>query len=70
MERMHGPLARFGDIIVSLSEIYHISTDKLVVFYDISGGCIAFNHQGIIYLNLRYFKVWREYTVIFEPGRY
>ena len=64
MERMHGPLARFGDIIGSLSEVYHISTDKLAIFYDVSGDCIAFNFQRIIYLNLRYFETWREYTVI------
>ena len=67
MERMHGPLVRFGDIIVSLSEIYYISTDRLAIFYDVSGDCIAFNCRGMIYLNLRYFETWREYTVIFEP---
>lgn len=60
MKRMHGPLARFVDIIISLSKIYRISTTTLRVFYDVSGGCIAFNCQGIIYLNLRYFEVWRE----------
>ncbi|KIJ58355.1 hypothetical protein HYDPIDRAFT_119620 [Hydnomerulius pinastri MD-312] len=60
MERMHGPLARFVDIIISLSEIYRISTTTLRIFYEVSGGCIAFNCRGIIYLNLRYFEVWRD----------
>lgn len=60
MEHMRGPLARFVDIIITLSEIYRISTTTLRVFYDVSGGCIAFNCRGIIYLNLRYFEVWRE----------
>ncbi|KAF9219018.1 hypothetical protein BS17DRAFT_468537 [Gyrodon lividus] len=63
MERMHGPLARFVDIIISLSEIYRISTTTLHVFYDISGGCIAFNCRGTIYLNLRYFEVWHDEQV-------
>ncbi|KAI6004333.1 hypothetical protein EDC04DRAFT_2908168 [Pisolithus marmoratus] len=70
MERMHGPLGRFVDIIITLSEIYRISTTTLRVFYDTSAGCIAFNCGGIIYLNLRYFEVWREWIIfpIFERG--
>ncbi|KIJ08708.1 hypothetical protein PAXINDRAFT_182233 [Paxillus involutus ATCC 200175] len=63
MERMRGPLARFVDIIITLSEIYRISTTTLRVFYDVSGGCIAFNCRGIIYLNLRYFEVWHDEQV-------
>ncbi|KAI6144665.1 hypothetical protein BKA82DRAFT_15653 [Pisolithus tinctorius] len=63
MERMHGPLARFGDIIITLSEIYRVPTKMLHIFYDVSGGCIAFNRQGIIYLNLRYFEVWHDEQV-------
>lgn len=63
MERMHGPLARFVDIIITLSEIYHFPTTTLRIFYDVSGGCIAFNCQGIIYLNLRYFEVWHDEQV-------
>lgn len=62
MER--GPLTRFVDIVITLSEIYNISTEKLHIFYDVSGGCIAFNCRGTIYLNLRYFEVWRELVPI------
>ncbi|KAF8431278.1 hypothetical protein L210DRAFT_3651176 [Boletus edulis BED1] len=71
MARMHGPLGRFVDIIISLSQIYHFSTEKLRIFYDVSGGCIAFNRGGIIYLNLRYFDAWREWILysIFLLGR-
>ncbi|KAI6097053.1 hypothetical protein F5141DRAFT_481577 [Pisolithus sp. B1] len=60
MECKRGPLARFVDIIISLSEIYNIPPETLRIFYDISGGCIAFNCRGIIYLNLRYFEVWHD----------
>ncbi|KAI6159818.1 hypothetical protein EDD17DRAFT_1761872 [Pisolithus thermaeus] len=63
MKRMHDPLARFVDIIITLSEIYRIPTATLRVFYDVSGGCIAFNSRGIIYLNLRYFEVWHDKQV-------
>ncbi|KAI9454957.1 hypothetical protein HD554DRAFT_2149343 [Boletus coccyginus] len=63
MERMRGPLARFVDIIISLSEIYRLPTTTLRIFYDISGGCIAFNCRGTIYLNLRYFEVWHDEQV-------
>ncbi|KAF8431347.1 hypothetical protein L210DRAFT_3487780 [Boletus edulis BED1] len=63
MARMQGPLARFVDIIITLSEMYHISTATLRIFYDVSGGCIAFNCRGTIYLNLRYFEVWHDEQV-------
>ncbi|KIJ65877.1 hypothetical protein HYDPIDRAFT_151535 [Hydnomerulius pinastri MD-312] len=63
MEHMHGPLARFVDIIITLSDIYRISTTTLRIFYDVSGGCIAFNCRGIIYLNLRYYEVWHDEQV-------
>ncbi|KAI6022005.1 hypothetical protein EDC04DRAFT_2937394 [Pisolithus marmoratus] len=63
MERMHGPLARFVDIIIALSKVYGISTTNLRVFYDVSGGCIAFNCGGTIYLNLRYFETWHNEQV-------
>ncbi|KAI6017290.1 hypothetical protein BKA83DRAFT_30366 [Pisolithus microcarpus] len=63
MKRMHGPLARFVDIIITLSEIYRIPTATLRVFYDVSGRCIAFNSRRIIYLNLRYFEVWHDEQV-------
>ncbi|KAF8131205.1 hypothetical protein EV363DRAFT_1584042 [Boletus edulis] len=63
MTHMCGPLARFADIIIALSKIYRISTTRLCIFYDISGGCIAFNCQGVIYLNLRYFELWHDEQV-------
>lgn len=60
MEAKCGPLARFVDILISLSKIYAIPTETLRIFYDILGGCIAFNCRGVIYLNLRYFEVWHD----------
>ncbi|KAI6101844.1 hypothetical protein F5141DRAFT_272169 [Pisolithus sp. B1] len=63
MERKRGPLFRFVDVIIILSEIYRISTTALRIFYDVSGGRIAFNCGGIIYLNLRYFEIWHDEQV-------
>ncbi|KAI6119159.1 hypothetical protein EDD16DRAFT_1791904 [Pisolithus croceorrhizus] len=60
LESKHGPLARFVGVIIYLSKIYDIPTKSLHIFYDTSGGCIAFNCQGTIYLNLRYFEVWHD----------
>ncbi|KAI6013011.1 hypothetical protein EDC04DRAFT_2760480 [Pisolithus marmoratus] len=64
------PTARFVDIIIALSKVYGISTTNLRVFYDVSGGCIAFNCGGTIYLNLRYFETWRGWilTSIIQLG--
>ncbi|KAI6094461.1 hypothetical protein EDD16DRAFT_1684922 [Pisolithus croceorrhizus] len=66
MKRMDGPLVRFVDIILTPSEIYSISTTTLRVFYDVSGGRIAFNCGGTIYLNLRYFEIWRGWILCFH----
>ncbi|KAI6094607.1 hypothetical protein EDD16DRAFT_817673 [Pisolithus croceorrhizus] len=63
MKRMDGPLVCFVDIILTPSEIYSISTTTLRVFYDVSGGRIAFNCGGTIYLNLRYFEIWHDEQV-------
>ncbi|KAG6370131.1 hypothetical protein JVT61DRAFT_12432 [Boletus reticuloceps] len=60
MARMREPLARFVDVVSSFSELYHIPTATLRLFYDVSRGYIAFNCRGIIYLNLCYFEVWRK----------
>ncbi|KAI5994116.1 hypothetical protein F5J12DRAFT_962838, partial [Pisolithus orientalis] len=63
IERAHGPLSRFVGIIITLADVYRIPTTTLRIFYDVSGGCIAFNCRGTIYLNLRYFEVWHDEQV-------
>ena len=54
------PLARFIHILVSLTEVYDLPVTSLHVFYDLEGGLIAFNRNGSIFLNLRYYKQWRK----------
>ena len=64
MQHMYGPLDRFADILISLSTIYRVPLKSLHIFYDDSRGCIAFNRRETIYLNLRYFEVWREWFLV------
>jgi hypothetical protein len=53
-------LARFIHILVSLTEVFDLPITSLHVFYDLEGGLIAFNRNGSIFLNLRYYKEWRK----------
>ncbi|KAG6375835.1 hypothetical protein JVT61DRAFT_2694 [Boletus reticuloceps] len=56
-----GPLDRFVNIIAPIAEVYGLSTTSLNIFYDRGGGPIAFNQNGSLFLNLRYFEGWRKY---------
>ena len=46
-----------------LANIYQLSITNLHIFYDHKGGVIAFNRNGSIFLNLRYFEEWRKYRL-------
>jgi hypothetical protein len=59
MARMHDPLARFVHIIAPIARIYNLPMTSLHIFYDMAGGLIAFNRNGSLFLNLRYFEAWR-----------
>lgn len=60
MTRMRDPLARFIHVVMPLAQIYNLPMTSLHIFYDMAGGLIAFNRNGSIFLNLRYFEAWRE----------
>lgn len=60
MERMQDQLVHFVRIISRVAGTYGLPMGSLRIFYDTTAGCIAFNDKGILYLNLRYFEVWRE----------
>ena len=60
MISMHDVLTRFVNVLTPLAELHEISPTLLHVFYDVVGGPIAFNWNGKIYLNLRYFNEWRK----------
>jgi hypothetical protein len=67
MTNMHDILTRFVDVITPLFEVYGLSLTLLHVFYDVAGGPIAFNRDGSIFLNLRYFEAWRECYLALVP---
>lgn len=54
-------IARFISIMGSLAQIYSLNLTNLHIFYDTGGVLIAFNRNGSIFLNLRYYEAWREY---------
>ncbi|EIW74063.1 hypothetical protein CONPUDRAFT_86046 [Coniophora puteana RWD-64-598 SS2] len=56
-------LARFIHVITALSRVYSLPISSLHVFCDMGGGLIAFNRNGSIFLNLRYFEAWHDQKV-------
>ncbi|KAF9219210.1 hypothetical protein BS17DRAFT_798263 [Gyrodon lividus] len=63
MTRMHDSLARFVHIVTPIARIYNLPTMSLHIFYDMTGGLIAFNRSGSLFLNLRYFEAWHDQDV-------
>lgn len=53
-------IARFIHIMTSLSRVYSLNLTNLHIFYDTKGVLIAFNRNGSIFLNLRYYEAWRK----------
>jgi hypothetical protein len=64
---MHDILIRFVDVLTPVVEVYGLSLTVFHVFYDVTGGPIAFNRDGSIFLNLRYFEAWRECYLTLVP---
>ncbi|CAM1508200.1 Fc.00g050480.m01.CDS01 [Cosmosporella sp. VM-42] len=50
-----GPINAFAAMLVELGNIYSLSPKVLHIFYDESGGTIAFNTGGSIFCNFRFF---------------
>ncbi|KAG6176145.1 hypothetical protein E4U27_005451 [Claviceps purpurea] len=50
-----GPINTFAGLLVDIAGIYSLSPQVLHIFYDESGGTIAFNTGGSIFCNLRFF---------------
>jgi hypothetical protein len=67
MTSMHHILARFVNVLTPVAELYGLSLTVLHVFYDVAGGPVAFNRDGSIFLNLRYFEAWRERYLALVP---
>jgi hypothetical protein len=60
MTTKHDIIARFIHVITPLGQIYKLPLTSLHIFYDQGGDLIAFNRNGSIFLNLRYYEAWRK----------
>lgn len=56
-------IARFIHVVAPLSKVYGLPTTALHIFCDSAGGLIAFNRNGSIFLNLRFFEAWHDEDV-------
>lgn len=61
--RKHDSLARFIHIVTPLADVYSLPMTALHIFYDLSGGLIAFNRNGSLFLNYRFFEAWHDQDV-------
>ncbi|KAL1743141.1 hypothetical protein HDZ31DRAFT_41634 [Schizophyllum fasciatum] len=63
LERKRDALNRFIGVIMPLAHVYQLPLSSLHLFMDMSGGVIAFNRNGSIFLNLRYYEAWHDQEV-------
>ncbi|KAG8731231.1 hypothetical protein FRC11_004681, partial [Ceratobasidium sp. 423] len=57
-------MTRFGNLVVTpLRTLYKLPPSSVHIFYDTKGGLIAFNRNGSLFLNLRYYEGWHDELV-------
>ncbi len=54
-------IARFVHVMTTLSKIYSLPMENMHIFNEDEGTVIAFNRNGSIFLNLRYYLLWRKW---------
>jgi hypothetical protein len=59
VQRKHDVLARFLHVLNALVDVYKFPKTSLHVFADQEGQLVAFNRNGSLFMNLRYFEAWR-----------
>ncbi|KAF4779843.1 hypothetical protein HER10_EVM0007195 [Colletotrichum scovillei] len=55
LSRNHGPINAFAGLLSEVGGVYSLSPRVLHIFYDESGSTIAFNSNGSVFCNLRFF---------------
>ncbi|KAK1655483.1 hypothetical protein BDP81DRAFT_306217 [Colletotrichum phormii] len=55
LSRNHGPINAFAGLLSEVASVYALSPRVLHIFYDESGSTIAFNSNGSVFCNLRFF---------------
>ncbi|TFK75311.1 hypothetical protein BDN72DRAFT_892280 [Pluteus cervinus] len=63
MQTKRDALARFIHIAKGLSRVYNLSEANLHIFYDLTGPLIAFNRNGSLFMNLRFYEAWHDADV-------
>ncbi|KAG9003819.1 hypothetical protein FRB94_008497 [Tulasnella sp. JGI-2019a] len=57
-------LRRFASAVIKpLAQVYKLPSTSIHIFYDLRGGLIAFNRNGSLFLNLRYYESWHDAEV-------
>ena len=59
-------IARFIHIMTPLANVYQLPLTSLHIFYDLESDIVAFNRNGSLFLNLRFFEAWRKYIQVFR----
>ena len=58
MEAKKDAITHFIGMMMPILDVYRLPLAKMHIFYDLVGSGITFNHNGSIFVNLRYYKVW------------
>ena len=57
----YSAIERFGRLVLRpLIELYKIPSTSVHIFYDWAGPLIAFNRNGSLFLNARYYIAWHD----------
>ncbi|KAF8626827.1 hypothetical protein AX15_004659 [Amanita polypyramis BW_CC] len=56
-------LSRFINIVTDLGSLFGLPITSLHIFFDFSSQHIAFNREGSLFFNLRFYEAWHDYDV-------
>ena len=56
----HDSLDRFRSILWPLAVLYNLPPLSVHIFLDLHSGTVAFNRNGSIFLNFRFYEEWRK----------
>jgi len=67
---MRPEIRRFGDLVLQpLINLYGLQATSVHIFYDWTGPLIAFNRNGSLFVNLRYYKAWHDQVGYIRQSR-
>ncbi|KIL68939.1 hypothetical protein M378DRAFT_21839 [Amanita muscaria Koide BX008] len=53
-------LKRFSTVVAVLGSLFGLPTTSLHIFFDLSSQHIAFNREGSLFFNLRFYEAWHD----------